>query len=79
MELSSIRRKFSEKAVKLFPKKEKEKSDLVRDGNTSYNTTKIKSIWGDVLKMIMEYVTLYGWYTRAFAYHFALLTISGLR
>lgn len=66
-------RKFSEKEIKLFSKEEKEKKDLVRDKTTSYNTVKIKTIWGDALKALLEYVTLDGRCTRYFSYHFAFL------
>lgn len=63
-------RRFSDEVVIRFPKKDKEKAKLVKVSNSYFDVESIKSIWRKVLRVIMEYITVDGCFTRAYVITF---------
>lgn len=66
-------RVFSDDVVIRFPKKEKERLNLVKISNSYFEDDTIKALWRKVLRVIMEYITVDEHFTRVYGYHFALL------
>jgi hypothetical protein len=70
-------KKFMKKKVLKFPKIDEERRKLEKRIKSYHNITNFKSILEEVLKVIMEYITLDGHFTRVFNHHFVLLNKFG--
>lgn len=66
-------RNFSDEAVLKFPETKEEREALVKICSSYFDVGTIKTIWREVLIIIMEYITLDGRFTRVYGYHFSLL------
>ncbi len=65
-------KKMSTNAINAFVKNDKEKRKLVKI-DTYYDIESIKKLWGLVLRIIIEYVTLEPRFDRVRTHHFVLL------
>lgn len=65
-------KKFSEAATNNFLKG-KEKNRLVKSLKGENDTSPIKLLWAVVLKVLMQYLSLDGCFTRMYGHHFVLL------
>lgn len=61
---------YTEKAVHNFPKEEDEHAIMVTKIVNYYDIVLIKSFWQKLLKVIMSYLTLDGFYTRVYGNQF---------
>lgn len=67
-------RKYAAEALKNFLKLEDEKGKLVKTDNISYYTLQqVKPFWQKFLRVLMEYLTVDGRFTKIYNYHFAIL------
>lgn len=64
---------YIEQAVQNFPKKEAKRAKIVKMMASYYDIAVIKSFWQKLLKVIMNYLTLDGHYTRVYGHHFVIL------
>lgn len=66
--------KYVAEEFKNFPKLEDEKAKLVKKDNISYYLPQqVKSFWQKVLRVLMEFLTVDGRFTKIYNYHFAIL------
>lgn len=67
-------RKFSVEAIKNFPKNEEERACIAKKDNISYYLpNEVNSFWQKMLKVLMEYLTIDGRFSKVYNYHFVIL------
>jgi hypothetical protein len=64
--------KVRTKAYQKFPETDEERALLVKGKKDYVDIENINNIWGSVIRVIMEYFTLEGRYSKVYNYHFSL-------
>lgn len=66
-------RVYTKHAAKDFPKKKAKRAKIVKKTASYYSILVFKPFWKKVLKVIMEYFTLDGHFTRVYGHHFVIM------
>lgn len=64
--------KLYDNVIKIFPKDEAKK-ELVKMNKTYFSLYQVNNFWCKIFKVVMEYVTIDGRFTKIYSYHFVLL------
>lgn len=64
---------YTKQVVQNFPKTEEERAKLVKKTTSYYHISVIKSFWVKLLKVIMDYLTLDGCFSRIYGHHFVIM------